>query len=64
MVTATALGGHEVSQLHKGRAMDDGRGERGGRRESHSAPLQWCSRDQSKTTALRTISSTDPTYLT
>ena len=32
--------------------MNNGRGESGERRESHSVTLQWCSRDQSKTTTL------------
>ena len=33
--------------------MNNGRGESGERRESHSVTIQWCSRDQSKTTALK-----------
>ena len=32
--------------------MNNDRGESGERRESHSVPLQWRSRDQSKTTTL------------
>ena len=32
--------------------MNNGRGESGDRRESHSVPLQWFSRDQSMTTTL------------
>ena len=33
--------------------MNNGRGESGERRESHSVTLQWCLNDQSKTTALK-----------
>ena len=32
--------------------MNNGRGESGERRESHNVTIQWCSRDQSKTTNL------------
>ena len=35
--------------------MNNETGEIGDRRESHSVPLQWCSRDQSKTTALTSV---------
>ena len=50
IVTPTALGSLKGSQLHKGKAMNNGRGESGEARESHSVTLQWCSCDESKTT--------------
>ena len=48
------LYGNKGSQLHKCRAMNNGRVS-GERRESHSVTLQWCSCDQYKTTTLKHI---------